>query len=66
MFNLADLKISIHALTKRATLEFISDKANYEISIHALTKRATGLSFLIIPSVCNFNPRSHEESDRNI
>ena len=56
-------RISIHALTKRATsLAKISPDGSL-ISIHALTKRAT-IDLLAKQSATrHFNPRSHEESD---
>ena len=40
-FFLSDSNISIHALVKRATRFFCSDKTAEQISIHALVKRAT-------------------------
>ena len=57
-------KISIHALTKRATCPLPYRGVSYsKISIHALTKRATISDVLLFDLFINFNPRSHEESD---
>ena len=86
MFVFNFKKISIHALTKRATRYSVLHKVHQNISIHALTKRATRVDLLVKQSATisihaltkratitvdalnktfkNFNPRSHEESDR--
>ena len=56
--------ISIHALTKRATNDTPDTRWNTKISIHALTKRATSFIHAPIPLPLDFNPRSHEESDK--
>ena len=58
--------ISIHALTKSATIS----KKRYLwldwISIHALTKSATAASIRDSIHYLNFNPRTHKECDSSI
>ena len=57
------MKISIHALVKRAT---VFTKARYNIdniSIHALVKRATFCFCSVSSSKLHFNPRPREEGD---
>ena len=44
MLDTVDVKISIHALVKRATHKIMNMKNALFISIHALVKRATPLS----------------------
>ena len=58
-----DLKVSIHALTRRATVEIITFIFVYVVSIHALTRRATKGDDLVGHEEC-FNPRPHAEGDR--
>ena len=63
----ADIKISIHALVKRATYDTKQGKKLGSISIHALVKRAT--SFFGSKQENhgeNFNPRPREEGDQFI
>ena len=55
--------ISIHALVKRATVDFKNLLVNVIISIHALVKRATAVFPRIGKSADNFNPRPREEGD---
>ncbi|MDN6398496.1 MAG: hypothetical protein L0L57_09155, partial [Alkalibacterium sp.] len=57
------VKISIHALMKRATGVQKTTDLSKKISIHALMKRATFRENSRPFSSGNFNPRSHEESD---
>ena len=57
-------KISIHAPTKGATIEPVNPDRLIPISIHAPTKGATAASPFRSPRVFDFNPRSHEGSDR--
>ena len=62
--NISDcFKISIHALTKRATGDWDIFDGQVFISIHALTKRATFSNIKRLFIIPYFNPRSHEESD---
>ena len=56
--------ISIHAPTKGATKELLKELAKQAISIHAPTKGATSLLYSTYSNKKNFNPRSHEGSDR--
>ena len=57
------LDISIHALTRSATLRQDTRDRHRCISIHALTRSATG-RFLQVPGDhLDFNPRTHEECD---
>ena len=55
--------VSIHALTRSATIAPLNKLKSMIVSIHALTRSATS-SF---PSTCcpgnRFNPRTHEECD---
>ena len=55
--------ISIHALVKRATIDFKNLLINVIISIHALVKRATFRQTLLSICRCHFNPRPREEGD---
>ena len=48
----SDFVISIHALVKRATNQYLIDKAIAIISIHALVKRATRFIVYIITHLC--------------
>ena len=66
MYNYLPLKyltISIHALVKRATLQYKFPMTEYEISIHALVKRATQRPFSQRRKIRYFNPRPREEGD---
>ena len=63
-FDNVKLSISIHALTKRATINACNISDCFKISIHALTKRATKENHEHKYVCFNFNPRSHEESDK--
>ena len=56
--------ISIHALTRRATIYPIRHKIITIISIHALTRRATIQAERIDKYFRYFNPRPHTEGDR--
>ena len=60
-----DEEISIHAPTKGATLTARELEQLETISIHAPTKGATQQGACEIPYRHDFNPRSHEGSDRN-
>ncbi|KRM12367.1 hypothetical protein FD16_GL002362 [Paucilactobacillus suebicus DSM 5007 = KCTC 3549] len=55
--------ISIHALTKSATLIKALQKAGKMISIHALTKSATVRFAISSGNSFYFNSRTHEECD---
>ena len=55
--------ISIHALTKSATLQSVICVSYFLISIHALTKSATGDTWHSIARRHDFNPRTHKECD---
>src|SRR5579875_444531 len=56
-------KISIHALTRSATMVIACPFEKFCISIHALTRSATGASTAMIIYNGNFNPRTHKECD---
>ena len=58
-----DIRISIHALVKRATVVNNYIKVAGEISIHALVKRATIYKDNNIMLNTDFNPRPREEGD---
>ena len=57
------MTISIHALTKSATLADSLGTKDYLISIHALTKSATLFFWIPLSFSLNFNPRTHKECD---
>ena len=57
------LEISIHALTRSATGPVRCSFVCELISIHALTRSATKRWRVYSRSLCNFNPRTHEECD---
>ena len=59
----ADFDISIHALTRSATLPKFNNEWQQEISIHALTRSATRVLPQFPQVVDYFNPRTHEECD---
>ena len=56
--------ISIHTPTKGATRRWSGYCQTYDISIHTPTKGATDILMDILAPQCNFNPHSHEGSDR--
>ena len=56
--------ISIHAPTKGATPSAFCARLTSAISIHAPTKGATAFLNFDNPVIVNFNPRSHEGSDK--
>ena len=58
------MTISIHALVKRATDDFINQVIRLFISIHALVKRATQEIHQIKRHYLYFNPRPRKEGDR--
>ena len=58
------LVISIHAPTRGATMAEIVSLSDLAISIHAPTRGATSGSYLCGANDDNFNPRSHEGSDK--
>ena len=55
--------ISIHALTRSATIKRVRIAHPRCISIHALTRSATAQSRWCVVGVFDFNPRTHEECD---
>ena len=55
--------ISIHALTRSATIVNEHCHCSFSISIHALTRSATGRLIDIWSNLYNFNPRTREECD---
>ena len=57
------LKISIHALVKRATPKGKFATEGQKISIHALVKRATEIIDKAYIYKNDFNPRPREEGD---
>ena len=57
------ISVSIHALTKSATVFSMLINDHMDVSIHALTKSATLPNTLIMPPSFCFNPRTHEECD---
>ena len=57
------IAVSIHALTRSATLEEVNNKLTELVSIHALTRSATVPATGTACSECCFNPRTHEECD---
>ena len=57
------LRISIHALVKRATAREEKNNDRQDISIHALVKRATYYDSNTNPIRNHFNPRPREEGD---
>ena len=58
------VKISIHALVKRATTNSVFNCDINSISIHALVKRATSFHCLYYTAPLYFNPRPREEGDQ--
>ena len=62
-FKSVVLSISIHALTRSATLSMNRNRRNQFISIHALTRSATRALCLRTVTIKNFNPRTHKECD---
>ena len=58
--------ISIHAPTRGATLVDGVTGSDRYISIHAPTRGATYDQDMYNEQAVNFNPRSHERSDRNL
>ena len=57
-------RISIHTPTKGATNATAYEYLDLVISIHTPTKGATQNAMWIMNSKTNFNPHSHEGSDR--
>ena len=57
------MRVSIHALTRRATKNTDVWRANIFVSIHALTRRATLFGGVVEAVVNCFNPRPHAEGD---
>ena len=57
------IDISIHALTRSATILQERFRKTFRISIHALTRSATGRFLLSLVLIRDFNPRTHEECD---
>ena len=57
--------VSIHALTRSATIFTKVISNGGEVSIHALTRSATTLR-PASRSECSFNPRTHEECEAYI
>ena len=55
--------ISIHALTRSATVSCQRTRKAISISIHALTRSATHQSLLRSWVISYFNPRTHKECD---
>ena len=62
--SFSNIHISIHAPTKGATLKKFKNPEISAISIHAPTKGATSKQCREHQKSANFNPRSHEGSDR--
>ena len=62
--NSCTICISIHALAKRATLQFLNRYGKIIISIHALAKRATRYISLHFVAEIDFNPRPRKEGDQ--
>ena len=60
---LGRVKISIHALTRSATIRSGCNRTGWRISIHALTRSATELLSAMRKNIGDFNPRTHEECD---
>ena len=60
------LRISIHALVKRATKCYDLCCGFDIISIHALVKRATGWGAAVKRQPPNFNPRPRKEGDKKL
>ena len=58
-------QISIHAPTRGATVVAIPAVIAKNISIHAPTRGATGTGKGIFYNCRDFNPRSHERSDKS-
>ena len=58
------MDISIHAPTRGATIDWVSNPLCNAISIHAPTRGATGRTPSPGDGASDFNPRSHEGSDR--
>ena len=56
--------ISIHALTRSATIPPFFESWCFPISIHALTRSATRPDLSRYTLRCDFNPRTHEECDK--
>ena len=56
--------ISIHAPTRGATPKKAMSHKTYIISIHAPTRGATRCLDAMLEDCKNFNPRSHERSDK--
>ena len=59
------MSISIHAPTRGATISNVDFKSIPYISIHAPTRGATLCAGFSLYLCSNFNPRSHERSDRD-
>ena len=57
------IRISIHALVKRATSKTLRQPKGQKISIHALVKRATASGVSVDAWKLYFNPRPREEGD---
>ena len=60
-----ELKISIHAPTRGATIGRHVPSTSICISIHAPTRGATNFLLLLKFGIRYFNPRSHERSDNS-
>ena len=58
-------RVSIHALTRRATKVVDVVSAINVVSIHALTRRATEELRKVAADKIRFNPRPHAEGDNN-
>ena len=58
--------ISIHALVKRATHDYLKIIILQRISIHALVKRATSKLDYVLTGRLHFNPRPREEGDADL
>ena len=59
------VQVSIHALTRSATWPIPRPRPLRSVSIHALTRSATKPSQASGEGDTGFNPRTHEECDRN-
>ena len=64
--RLCAVRISIHALVKRATDYLAEIELALFISIHALVKRATFCQNIATQHAIDFNPRPREEGDKQI
>ena len=58
--------VSIHALTRSATHWLWVNSKGLNVSIHALTRSATGNGWEAAAMMNGFNPRTHEECDKDI